>query len=105
VRAVNKSLVAAIGNPKASVASLKARDGLVNLELENDRLLLMLRDMVVTPTTRAEGLGTVSPVRMKKTMQSIYDAYAIKTAPMPEKVYTDKFLPPKAERIPPAIGS
>lgn len=105
VKAVNKSLVAAIANPKAAVASLKARDGLVNLDLENDRLLLMLRDMVVTPTTRAEGLGTVSPVRMKKTMQSIYDAYGIKTVPAPEKVYTDRFLPPKAERIPPALGA
>ena len=65
----------------------------------------MLRDMVVTPNTRAEGLSSVSRTRMTKTMQNIYDAYNIKTVPAPEKVYTEKFLPPKAERIPPAIGS
>jgi hypothetical protein len=33
---------------------------------------------------------------------TIADAYALKTSPAPEVVYTDRFLPPQAERLLPA---
>lgn len=102
VRAVNQALRAAVADPKAVVATLSARDKLTDLALEQDRLQLMLRELVLTPYYKANGLGSVTPERMRKSVQLIYDAYGIKTPPVLEKVYTDRFLPPKAERMLPA---
>jgi NitT/TauT family transport system substrate-binding protein len=102
-RAVNQALKAAIADPKAVVASLSARDKLADLDLERDRLVLMLRELVLTPYYKANGLSSVTPERMRKSMQLIYDAYGIKTPPAVEKVYTDRFLPPRADRMPPAL--
>lgn len=105
VRAINKAVKAAIQNPKAAVATLTARDKLVDLALEEERLLLMFRQLVLTKNVRENGLSTVTPERMGKTIEIISAAYGITTPPSPETVYTDRFLPPKAERIPPALGS
>jgi NitT/TauT family transport system substrate-binding protein len=103
VKAVNEALKAAIADPKAAVATRSARDKLADLDLERDRLLLMLRELVLTPYYRANGLSSVTPERMRKSIQLIYDAYGVKAAPAVDKVYTDRFLPPKAERMPPAL--
>jgi hypothetical protein len=35
-----------------------------------------------------------------KSIQLIYEAYGVKAPLAPEKVYTDRFLPPRAERMP-----
>jgi hypothetical protein len=37
---------------------------------------------------------------MVKSIQLIHEAYGVKTPPAVEKVYTDRFLPPRAERMP-----
>lgn len=103
VKAVNQALKAAIADPKAVVATLSSRDKLADLELERERLLLMLRELVLTPYYKANGLSSVTPERMKNSMQLIYDAYGVKGAPSVDKVYTDRFLPPRAERMPPAL--
>ncbi|MDB5901745.1 MAG: transporter substrate-binding protein [Betaproteobacteria bacterium] len=100
VRAVNAALKDAITDPKAVVATLASRDKLGDLGLEQERLQLMLRELVLTPYIKANGLGSVTRERMVKSIQLIHDAYGVKTPPAPEKVYTDRFLPPRAERMP-----
>lgn len=102
VKAVNQALKASITDPKGVVSTLTARDKLTDLALEQDRLQLMLRELVLTPNIKANGLGSVSPERMSKSIQLVYDSYGIKATPVLAKFYTDKFLPPKAERMPPA---
>jgi NitT/TauT family transport system substrate-binding protein len=37
---------------------------------------------------------------MVKSIQLINEAYGVKAPPPVEKVYTDRFLPPRAERMP-----
>ncbi|MEJ0068089.1 MAG: hypothetical protein WDO24_04470 [Pseudomonadota bacterium] len=44
----------------------------------------------------------VDPVRLARMIGTISDAYGIKTPPAPDHVYTDRFLPPQAERLLPA---
>jgi NitT/TauT family transport system substrate-binding protein len=102
-RAVNNALKAAIADPKAAVATLSTRDRLTDLALEQERLVLMLEKLVLTPNIKANGLSAVSADRMRKTMQTIYDAYGVKAQPDPATLYTDKFLPPQASRVPPPL--
>jgi NitT/TauT family transport system substrate-binding protein len=104
VRGVNKALKAAIADPKAAVASLTAHDQLVDLALEKERLLLMLQRLVLTKNIQATGLSTVDPERLRKTIEVICDAYDVKTRPDPAKLFTDRFLPPRSERMPPELG-
>lgn len=103
VSAVNQALKAAISDPKAVVATLSAHDMLADLGLERERLLLMLRELVLTPNVKANGLASVTPQRIQNSMQLVYDAYGVKAQPVWEQLYTDRFLPPKAERMPPAL--
>jgi hypothetical protein len=52
----------------------------------------------------ANGLGTVVPARMRETVRAVLESYGI-TAPLPlDKVYSDRFLPPQPDRIPPPLG-
>jgi NitT/TauT family transport system substrate-binding protein len=102
VAAVNEALKAAIADPVPVVATLSAHDALAELGLERDRLQLMLRELVLTQQYKTKGLSTVPPERVQRSMQFVYDAYGIKATPVGEKLYTDRFLPPRADRMPPA---
>ena len=104
VRAANRGLKDAIADPRASVASLKSRDALLNLDIERERLLLAHRSVTLTPFAIANGLGTVAPARMRATVKAVLDSFGITTKLPLDKVYTDRFLPPQAERMPPALG-
>jgi NitT/TauT family transport system substrate-binding protein len=105
VRAANRGIKDAIADPRAAVASLKSRDALLNLDIERERLLFSHKHVTLTPFVAANGLGTVVPERMRKTVRAVLDSYGISTQLPLDKVYTDRFLPPQAERIPPALGS
>jgi NitT/TauT family transport system substrate-binding protein len=45
------------------------------------------------------GLSVAQPERIKFTIDSVASAYGIANPPKPADVYTDKFLPPVAERM------
>lgn len=105
VRAVNKGLKAAIADPKAAVATLTKRDPLVKLDTECQRLVYGLKTLTLTPHVKKEGISAVEPKRLEGSIKTILDAYHIKNKVTVASVYTDKFLPAKAERIPPALGS
>jgi NitT/TauT family transport system substrate-binding protein len=105
VRAINKGLKDAVADPKAAVASLTSRDALVKLDTECERLADGLSTLTLTPHFKAEGIGTVEPQRMKASIDVILAAYNIKAEVPVSAVYSDAFLPPKAERMPPPLGA
>jgi len=105
VGASNRGLKEAIADPRAAVASLKSPIALLNMDIERDRLLFAHKNVTLTPFVAANGLGTVVPERMRQTVRAVLDSFGIKTDLPLDKVYTDRFLPPQAERIPPALGS
>jgi hypothetical protein len=43
----------------------------------------------------------VTPEKLKKTIDATVTAYQLPNSPDPATVYTDKFLPPASERMPP----
>jgi hypothetical protein len=44
-------------------------------------------------------LSVAQPERVKFTIDSVAAAYGLANPPKPEDVYTDRFLPPVAERM------
>jgi NitT/TauT family transport system substrate-binding protein len=102
VRAVIKAHQAAMKDPAAAIAALKKRDALIDAALELQRLGMINDQLITTDATRAKGIGTVDPARLARMITTIADAYAIKTPPAPDVIYTDRFLPPQADRLLPA---
>jgi NitT/TauT family transport system substrate-binding protein len=103
VRGINNALKAAIANPDSAVATLTSRDKTSDLPLERERLLLMLKRLVLTDHIREAGLSTITPEHLDATIKTISDAYGIKTPLRGDQVFDARFLPPQAERMPPTL--
>jgi NitT/TauT family transport system substrate-binding protein len=101
VKAVNRGTKDSIGNPDGALAVLKKVDPMLKMETEKLRLQIA-NELTAPPYVVKNGLSSVSPDKLKFTIESVVSAYQIPNAPTPASVFTDKFLPPQAERMPPA---
>ena len=86
-----------MANPDASIDYVKARDGIINVDLEKRRLRMAIDAVVASPDARAEGFGVVVPGRLSLMASQVSDAFGTKTRVDPAAVWTDAFLPGKAE--------
>ena len=92
-----KGMKDVIGNPAASVETVKARDGIINSELETRRLKLAIDTVINSPDARAEGFGQINPGRLSLMASQVSDAFNTKTRVNPDAVWNGGFLPAKAE--------
>jgi NitT/TauT family transport system substrate-binding protein len=97
VKALNKGTIDTIKDPAAALKLMKARDPMMKDDVEKVRLDIAL-GLTNTPWVQKNGLSVVQPDRMKRMIDSVVGAYALSVTPKPDDVYTDKFLPPVAER-------
>jgi len=98
LRAFTKGMKDVIADPKAAIATLKARDGLVSEDLELRRLKLALDATVLTADAKAEGFGEVRAPRLSLMASQVSDAFATKERVDTALVWKDGFLPSAAER-------
>ncbi|SKA40130.1 NitT/TauT family transport system substrate-binding protein [Enhydrobacter aerosaccus] len=88
-----------IKDNKLGVAAAKKRDPLIDDSLELERLQISLQTNILTPYVKANGMGDVDPERFARSIKLVADAFGLPQAPAPDKVFTDKYLPPKADRM------
>ena len=86
-----------LANPAAAIDSVKARDGIINTELETRRLKMAIDTVINSPDARAEGFGKVNDARLSLMASQVSDAFATKTRVDATKVWDASFLPPAAE--------
>ena len=98
LRAFTKGTKDVIADPKAAIATLKARDGLVSEELELRRLKLALDATVLTADAKAEGFGEIRGPRLSLMASQVSDAFATKERVNTALVWKDGFLPAAADR-------
>lgn len=98
LRALVKGFKDVIANPDEGVAAVKRRDGLINEALERERLLLALNTHVLTADSRAFGLGSVRRERVERNIRAVAKAFDLNTTLRVEQVWSDRFLPPTADR-------
>jgi NitT/TauT family transport system substrate-binding protein len=93
-----------IVNPDAAIEYVKARDGIINVDLEKRRLRMAIDAVVASPDARAEGFGNAVPGRLALMASQVSDAYGTKTRVDPAAVWNPAFLPSPAELnvLPPA---
>ena len=92
-----KGMKDVIGNPAAAIQDVKARDGIINVELETRRLKLAIDTVINSPNARAEGFGQVNGPRLSLMASQVSDAFNTKTRINPDAVWNGSFLPTKAE--------
>jgi len=95
--AFTKGAKEVIANPDPGIEYVKARDGIINVDLEKRRLRMAIDAGVASPDARTEGFGVVVPGRLALMASQVSDAFATKTRVDPNTVWTDSVLPPKAE--------
>src|SRR5437868_9166617 len=98
VKAINQGTKDTIAAPQKALDLLKARDPMMKMDIEKVRLDIAL-GLTNTPHVAKFGLSSVTPDKLKTTIDSVVAAYQLPASPDPGSVYTDKFLPPAAERI------
>ena len=93
-----------MADPDPSIDYVKARDGIIDVALEKRRLRLAIDAVVASPDARVEGFGVVVPGRLALMASQVSDSFNTKTRIDPTAVWTDAFIPAKAELniLPPA---
>lgn len=104
VQAINKGTKEAIADPRAAAMLMKKYNPLLNPDIECQRLLMALNHDL-NDDVRKYGLSHVDPKRMQSSIDQVVSAMKYTRSPALAEVWTDKFLPPQAERMPPALGS
>ncbi len=97
LKAFAKGAKEVLANPDAAIDTVKARDGIINVDLEKRRLKIALDQVVNSPDARAEGFGQVKLPRLALMASQVGDAFATKTRINPDAVWTPAYLPSAAE--------
>lgn len=97
LRAFTKGMRDVIADPKSSIATVKARDGIIDVALEERRLKIALDATVLTADARAEGFGAVTGPRLSLMASQVSDAFGTKDRVKPEAVWNGAYLPSAAE--------
>ncbi|MFC0407574.1 ABC transporter substrate-binding protein [Roseomonas elaeocarpi] len=100
VRAAVRGWREAIADPAAACRVLRTYNNLADIPLETERLQWVGQHQLLSPATRARGLGDVEPARLVETIRAVSDGFALARVPAAEELYDGRFLPPQAERMP-----
>jgi NitT/TauT family transport system substrate-binding protein len=86
-----------IADPAKAIESVKARDGIINSELETRRLKLAIDTVINSPDARAEGFGQIKGPRLSLMASQVSDAFNTKTRVKAEDIWNGAFLPTAKE--------
>ena len=76
-----------------AIEAVKARDGIINTELETRRLKLAIDTVINSPDARAEGFGQVNGARLSLMASQVSDAFNTKTRVKVDDIWNGTFLP------------
>jgi len=103
--AFSKGAKEVMAKPDDAIEYVKARDGIINVELEKRRLRMAIDAVVNSADARSEGFGQIVPGRMALMASQVSDAFNTKTRVDPAAVWNGSVLPTKAElNILPPVG-
>lgn len=83
----------AIANPEAAIAALIERNPAADPALETERLMMAVRDNVMTDWVMANGLGGIDPARMATAIEQTKSVYTFAAEPDPALYFDASYLP------------
>jgi NitT/TauT family transport system substrate-binding protein len=97
LQAFAKGAKEVMAKPEDAIQYVKARDGIINVELETRRLKMAIDSVVASADARAEGFGQVVPGRLSLMASQVSDAFNTKSRVNADAVWTAAHLPSKAD--------
>ncbi len=98
LKALYRSLTYANKNRAESIAVLKKVEPLTDVAIETERQAIAFDDGMISDHVVKEGLSVVDPARLERVLRTVETAYNLPPKLTAERVYTDAYLPPLAER-------
>ena len=98
LRAINKSIVAAVKDPDAAIASVAKREPLIKKDVDRALFDETVRSEMSHPELAKYGLGDVDPERLKRSIDILVKVNNLPRTPAMSEVFTPAFLPPLADR-------
>jgi NitT/TauT family transport system substrate-binding protein len=95
--AFTKGAKEVMADPAKAIETVKARDGIINVELETRRLKLAIDTVINSPNARAEGFGQVNGPRLSLMASQVSDAFNTKTRVKATDIWNGSFLPTAKE--------
>jgi NitT/TauT family transport system substrate-binding protein len=100
VEAVAKGWRDAVRDQGPVIDALAKRNTLTKKDLDLERLKFIIENQVVTPYTRANGIGAVDTKRLDDHLKQIGEGFGLTRVPSRADIYDDRFLPgPEARRF------
>jgi NitT/TauT family transport system substrate-binding protein len=91
--AFTKAAKEVVANPVEGITYVKARDGIINVALEERRLKLAIDTVINSADARAEGFGKINDGRMSLMASQVSDAFATKSRVDRNAIWNGSFLP------------
>ena len=98
LRAYLKGLKETARNPAGALDSVVKRNEDANKATELERLRMALKDNILTPEVKQNGLGGIDAARFDKAVDQIALTYNFKAKPKTSDIFDPSFLPPEADR-------
>jgi len=98
LRAFNRALKQTIADPASAVTYVHRWNLGVNEGMEQRRLGIVIENHVLTPETKAQGLGAVDRKRFEASIDDVVAAYGLKSRPDGEALFSSSYLPAAKER-------
>jgi NitT/TauT family transport system substrate-binding protein len=99
VKASMEGLKLLLNDVPGGMAALKRREPLFDDALEARRFAMTRDRSIITPTTRQHGLGHLDMTRAKQLVDVNAEALGVANPPTAESMFTDRYLPPRSERM------
>ena len=91
-----EALKASITDPNLPIAAIKKRDPLVSEQVERVRLQHVIDAAIVTDHVKKEGLSSVDPARMQKTIDTVASVFKLPAMEV-KSTYSAEYLPAKSD--------
>jgi NitT/TauT family transport system substrate-binding protein len=98
VQAVAKAWRDAARDQKPIIDALLKRNNLAKREVDLERLQFIIKNQVVSPFTRANGIGAVDQKKLENNLRLVGEGFNLASVPLPADIFDDRFLPPVVAR-------
>jgi NitT/TauT family transport system substrate-binding protein len=86
-------------DPTEALKTLVAVEPLTDLKVETDRVAYLKSLLPIGKYMKENGISAIEPARLETCIRMLEAAYALPTRLSNERVYTDAYLPPAAQRM------
>lgn len=97
LRASHRALRETLGQPDPALTALRAREPILNLEVERQRWAIT-RQYLSAPETKVVGLGGVQPAVLAGQIDEVAAVFNLARKPAAERVFNPAFLPALSDR-------